>query len=234
MGTGCFFNGQNVYSTEAACSTAVGVPGHSAVCKELPPSPYISGGTDGSCPVGSVRVQLDECQTLAGSSIEGRPIELFGREDCAAHFTPGTGCFFNGRNVYSTTAACATAAGVPGHSSVCKPLPPSPHISGGTDGSCPVGFVRVALDEGETMAGTSIEGRPVALFGREDCASHFTPGTGCFFNGQNVYSTRAACSTAVGVPGHSAVCKELPPSPYISGGTDGTCPVGYARVQLHE
>merc|ERR1712176_1099469 len=215
-----------------------------SVCKPLPPktttttttppSPYVSGGTDGSCPVGFVRVELDECETMAGTSIEGRPVALFGREDCASHFTPGTGCFFNGQNVYSTKAACGTAVGVPGHSAVCKELPPSPYISGGTDGSCPVGSVRVQLDECQTLAGSSIEGRPIESFGREDCAAHFTPGTGCFFNGRNVYSTTAACATAVGVPGHSSVCKPLPPSPYISGGTDGSCPVGFVRVALDE
>merc|ERR1711920_1116729 len=70
-GAGCLFNGRVVMSTEPNCPEALGHPEHKAVCKRTLPE-YLLGGTDGSCPVGATRVQMDECGTLIGQSLDGQ------------------------------------------------------------------------------------------------------------------------------------------------------------------
>jgi len=87
---------------------------------------YKAGGKDGSCPDGSQRVQTSECKKLDGTTLtndEGETIVLkaYDREDCTAHFTAGTGCFYNKNgNTYSTAAGCDIAAGGSHHFAVCK------------------------------------------------------------------------------------------------------------------
>jgi len=90
---------------------------------------YVSGGSDGSCPAGSVRVQDAECQQLSGVTLSnGEILSSYGREDCAPHFTPGQGCFYVSGNThahlngvtYSTSAGCTAAEGQADHLALCK------------------------------------------------------------------------------------------------------------------
>lgn len=130
-GAGCFANAHgNVYSTAAECSTAVNLlnsvphsnPGHFPVCTG---GRLVRGGTDGSCPAGATRVTAQDCPGVNGQSMtDGTALSTGAfRVDCAAHFTPGEGCFVNDRgNVYATEPGCASAearGGIAIHHAVC-------------------------------------------------------------------------------------------------------------------
>jgi len=130
-GAGCFANSNgNVYSTAPECSSAVNVfsssvpynPGHFAVCAA---GRLVKGNTDGSCPPLTSRVTAQDCANVNGLSMtDGTALSTGSfRVDCAAHFTPGEGCFVNDLgNVYATSPECASAearGGIAIHHAVC-------------------------------------------------------------------------------------------------------------------
>jgi len=95
---------------------------------------YISGGTDGSCPVGSYRVQTPECKTLGELrlDVDGEMVDSFHAEDCRPGYTPGAGCFgwrkphgygpvdYLHLHLWSTASGCSHATGKTEYFAVCR------------------------------------------------------------------------------------------------------------------
>merc|ERR1719223_1957221 len=180
-----------------------------------PPEAFFLGAPDGSCPDGSTRVQIDECRTLGGQTLNGRVIQnAVGavRDFCKTHFPSGPGCFFSGSDNFlrSTSSNCpvanggqclwpvckGTAAAPPVILDGCGAPPPTPaptepseeFFLGAQDGSCPGGSTRVQIDECRTLGGQTLNGRVIQnAVGavRDFCKPHFPSGPGCFFSGSD-------------------------------------------------
>lgn len=191
------------------------------------------GGNDGSCPAGTTRVSSENCRNLNGWGMDRETLSnrRF-RVDCARHFTPGEGCFFNTNNdVYATGPDCASAAGVPGHWAVCE----QNLVKGTREGVCPVGTYRLDAQRCPRTSGHMIDGTVMSDgLHRVDCRSHFMAGPGCFVNTLgNVYSTGPECSVALTNtnPNTNPVCVA---GRLVRGGTDGSCPSLTTRVTAQD
>ena len=74
------------------------------------------GGDGSKCPAGFTRVTIAQCQALQNStvSLDGTNTRFgdYAGAKCAAHYTPGEGCFVNrNRNkLFATTAGCTVNA----------------------------------------------------------------------------------------------------------------------------
>lgn len=81
-------------------------------------SKYISGGSDGSCPAGYRRER--RCRGLEKLMLTKKTSNgAFVRVGCRSHYTPGTGCFHNGRHVWTTALNCPEARGSSRYLALC-------------------------------------------------------------------------------------------------------------------
>jgi len=80
---------------------------------------YLAGNQDGTCPEGSIRVAVEECQTLGGKTLAtGDQLKAYKEEKCEA--VAGTGCWRDADGALWGGVECQAEAEIEGNVALCK------------------------------------------------------------------------------------------------------------------
>jgi len=183
---------------------------------EAPPALVTSAPGDDNCSQNAYPIACAEaCKqaaNISGVMFVGTVDDAIYPSGCYIHIGIN-GAFFNGKpNGIGSVSRQVVCSFQPVWSQ-CPTQAPTPapapaYVSGGTDGSCPSGTQRVPGDECQVLGGSVFPGKEAGAWAREACHMYYTPGEGCFHNGQDMYSTASGCTQAAGRSDHFAVCRQ--------------------------